>query len=143
MRDSLRNGVFGVLVVIGVLGVTLAQPRCANAQAAPAAGNPLQGVDFAPYQVDVEREAALVTGQRFLADLKAANPRLASSVLEVARYEVQSDETAKFTRQSSKVMWAYGAAWSILAIFGATLFARQLRLGRELGALEARVRAEK
>jgi CcmD family protein len=113
--------------------------------ALPAAAqeNPLKAVDLSKYQFDRAKETPLQAGQRLLEDLKAANPAVAANLLEAARYEIQKDETEKFARQSGSVMWAYGVAWAVLALFAAGLFGRQRRLARELEELEARVRVEK
>jgi hypothetical protein len=93
------------------------------------------------WSYDRDKESLQQAGERFLGDLKACDPTLAASLLEVARYEVQDKETRDFVHQRGFVVWAYGVAWSLLALSGFFLWLRQRRLGAELVVLEARLRA--
>src|SRR6266702_2713806 len=92
------------------------------------------------YQRD--KETLQQAGERFLADMKACDPTFASTIMEVARYQLHDDELKKFTHQSGFVLWAYGIAWGVLAVSGLLLWLRQQRLTGEIEALEARLRAE-
>jgi hypothetical protein len=125
-------------LVLAVLAVLAAGPRVARAD-----DNALKQTDLTKYKLDREKETPLQAGQRFLDDLKAVDPGVASNVLEVARYDIQKEETAKFAHQKTFVLRAYGVLWAILAVFAATLFFRQRKLSAELADLEARVKTEK
>ena len=89
-----------------------------------------------------DKESLQQAGERFLDDMGACDPTLTASVLEVARYRLHDEELKKFTHQSGFVLWAYGVAWSLLAVSGLLLYLRQRRLTGEIAALEARLRAE-
>jgi hypothetical protein len=66
-----------------------------------------------------------------------------ASVVDAVRSEIQAEETARFARQNKFVLWAYGAAWAIVAVLVAALLLRQRKLAAELSALETRVKIEK
>jgi hypothetical protein len=113
------------------------------AAAAPGA-SPLQGVNLDAYKVNLEKgDIPLTVGRHFLADLKAASPETWASVTEAARFDIQSDETAKFAHQKQFVIYAYGAIWVILVLFVVGVYTRQRRLAAELAELERRVSVER
>jgi hypothetical protein len=105
---------------------------------------PAKPPDLGNYKLDREKgDIPLEVGRRFMTDLGAYDAELAASVEEAVRFKIQQDETVKFTRQRGYVMWAYGAAWTVLVCFALGLFARQRSLNRALAELEARVAKEK
>ena len=117
---------------------------CAFAFIRPVFATPLSALsdlDLEPYKVKrndqgepVERP--LAAGQRFLQDLHARSPEIASSVAEVTRYALQKEETDKFTRQKCYVLWAYGAIWGLLALFALSMWWRQNQLQKQLRELQ-------
>ncbi len=94
------------------------------------------------WSYDRDKETLQQAGERFLADMKACDPTFASTIMEVARYQLHDDELRKFTHQSGFVLWAYGIAWGLLAVSALLLFLRQQRLKGEIAELEARLREE-
>jgi hypothetical protein len=119
-----------IVLAVGLLGgaAHAADPKCF--------ANPER------WSYDRSKEALQQAGERFIADMEACDPTFASTILEVARYQLHDDELKKFNHQSGFVLWAYGIAWGLLAVSGLLLWLRQQRLTAEIAALEARIRAE-
>lgn len=80
-------------------------------------------------------------GKRFLDDMQACDATFAAAVTEAVRYQIQKEEHDKFMRQSLFVIVAYAIVWAVVAAAALTLWLRQRRLIRELGDLEARLKA--
>jgi hypothetical protein len=117
-----------------------ATPAPAAAAPAPPGDNPFKSIALDRYVPDLEKgDLALEKGRQLLTDLKAASPAAWASVVEAARFEIQNDETEKFARQKSYVIYAYAALWIILLVFVVGVFARQRKLNAELAELERRV----
>jgi hypothetical protein len=127
-----------ILLVVLVTLVSL-PARAQNAQL-----NPLAGVPLHKYEVNREKQDdPVLAGRRFLADLEVVSPAVQASVVDAVRSQIQAEETARFARQNKFVLWAYGAAWAIVAALVGALLFRQRRLAAELADLEARVKIEK
>lgn len=112
----------------------------AVAPAAAEGPNPLQSADLKKYEYDPTKQLAVTVGRDFLADLTAVNKPLRAAVTDAVRYEIQAEETAKFTRQRKFVIAAYAVLFVVLAGFTTTLWLRQRKLLAELADLEARLR---
>jgi CcmD family protein len=133
-----------LLVALGALGAHAALAEEPAAPAAAAAANPLQGVNLDAYKVNLETgNIPLAVGRHFLGDLKAVSPDVWASVTEAVRFDIQTEETAKFGRQKQYVIYAYGAIWAVLVIFVVGLYTRQRKLAAELAELERRVSVER
>jgi hypothetical protein len=106
--------------------------------------NPLASVPLGKYEVNREaKDDPVLAGRRFLADLEAKSPAVHASVVDAVRSQIQADETARFARQNKFVLWAYGAAWALIAILAGSLLLKQRRLAADLAELEAKVKVEK
>jgi hypothetical protein len=122
-----------------IVVVMLSLPVVAQAQNASA-----RVMDLSAYTLDRDKGVTpLELGRRFRTDLAKQDPVLADSVTEAVRFEIQIDETEKFIKHTTHVMWAYGIAWVLLVIFACVMYARHQRIAAELAGLEARLAKEK
>lgn len=113
---------------------------CSGARSARAA-EPNCFAEPSRWNYDRGKETLAKPGERFLDDMQKCDATFAAAVVEAVRYQIQDEEQTKFVRQSRYVIAAYGVAWGLLALSGLFLFLRQRRLGSELAALEAKLRA--
>jgi CcmD family protein len=136
-----------LLLALGASGAHAAladEPAAAPAAPAAPAGNPLASVNLDAYKVNLDTgNIPLAVGRHFLADLKAVNADAWASVTEAVRFDIQTEETAKFGRQKQYVIYAYGAIWAVLVVFVVGLYTRQRKLAAELAELERRVSVER
>ena len=121
-----------VLLVAVVVGVSGAGEAAAQA--------PAKCPDLAGYRFDREKDFAAQAGDRLLAEIRECNQDAYSTLVDSVRHQIQADETAKFANQRRYVIWAFGAAWALLALAALGIWLRQGKLRAQIDELEARLR---
>lgn len=99
----------------------------------------LDDADLAPYRADPTKETPATTGERFLKELEARDPRVAAGVIDAATVRFHDKEAKRFAKDKSAVLTAYGVLYGLLVAFVVAMGFRQKKLIARIDALTAKL----